>query len=140
MVVGQVSAVAQDQTLGLKALGIGATALTSLTSKEGVAEVYKQMDDTHIRLGPDGMRLLYGGALLTCCLATTDSPQAGHLHASCCFHQLIVMPSQASLASKDGLHVVRLDLSDSHDNTATVYAAIYSRACLSPHGSLNNFS
>ena len=45
----------QDQTLGLAALGIQGTALTSLTSKEEAAAIYKRLD------APDGdIRLLYG--------------------------------------------------------------------------------
>jgi hypothetical protein len=45
----------QDQTLGLAALGIQGTALTSLTSKDEAAAIYKRLDD------PQGnIRLLYG--------------------------------------------------------------------------------
>lgn len=48
----------QDQTLGLIALGIQGTALTSLTSKDEVAAIYKRLND------PDGdIRLLYGAPL-----------------------------------------------------------------------------
>lgn len=48
----------QDQTLGLAALGVQGTALTSLTSKEEAAAIYKRLDDPH-----GDIRLLYGAPL-----------------------------------------------------------------------------
>ena len=48
----------QDQTLGLTALGIQGAALTSLTSKDEAAAIYRRLD------APDGnIRLLYGAPL-----------------------------------------------------------------------------
>lgn len=50
-----VSGCMQDQTLGLAALGIQGTALTSLTDKDEAAAIYKRLDD------PKGdICLLYG--------------------------------------------------------------------------------